>query len=74
MKPIKGGKLFMAGWEVALIILALTVMMVNMANVYIQLKAQQSAINYLKKFEHMITKSVFMVEKMLDQFGKELDN
>ena len=73
MKPIKE-EINMTGWELALVIMALTFMVVNVANIYIQLKAQQNAINYLKKFDHMVTKSVFMFEKMIDQMSKELDD
>ena len=52
------------GWELALIIFAITVLLVNTVNVVVQLKV-------LSKFDRILNKSIFIVEKMLDQAEEE---
>lgn len=57
----------MAGWEIALVIVAVTFMMVNMIQMIVSLKM-------MKKFDGLITKSVVLYEKLLTYGEKALDD
>ena len=54
-----------AGWELALIIFAITVMIVNVVNVTLQIKL-------MSKFDRLFSKSVIYAEKWLDWADSEL--
>ena len=64
----------MAGWEISLIIVALTFMVVNLTNVFIQLKVNSEGIKFLKKYDRLFTKMLFLGEKLIDNVSKELDD
>ena len=56
----------MAAWELALIIFAITYLMVNTVYLIMQVKL-------MSKMEGMLTKSSRMVEKMIDKSEKYVD-
>lgn len=56
----------MAAWELALIIFAITYLMVNTVYLIMQVKL-------MSKMEGMLTKSFRMVEKMIDKSEKYVD-
>jgi hypothetical protein len=58
--------MLLQGWEIALILFALTVMMVNVVNMVVQIKV-------LNKFDRVFTKSAFFAEKMMDYAEKQFD-
>ena len=53
-------------WEIALVIVASTFMMVNLASLVVSLM-------FTYKFGGLFNKSARMMEKMIDQAEKELD-
>ena len=56
----------MAAWELALLIFAITYLMVNTVYLIMQVKL-------MSKMEGMLTKSFRMVEKMIDKSEKYVD-
>ena len=54
------------GWELALIICALTFMMVNVASIVMSVK-------FMMKFDRVFTKSAFFAEKMMDYAEKTFE-
>ena len=56
----------MAAWELALIIFAITYLMVNTVYLIMQVKL-------MSKMEGMLTKSFRMIEKMIDKSEKYVD-
>lgn len=56
----------MAIWELALLLLAITYMMVNTVYMIVSVKA-------LAKYDGILTKSIKFLEKMLDKAEKDLD-
>ena len=54
------------GWELALIICALTFMMVNVVSVVVSVK-------FMMKFDRVFTKSAFFAEKMMDYAEKTFE-
>ena len=58
--------MLLQGWEIALILFALTVMMVNVVNMVVQIKV-------LNKFDRVFTKSALFAEKMMDYAEKQFE-
>ena len=56
----------MAIWELALLLLAITYMMVNTVCMIVSVKT-------LAKYDGILTKSIKFLEKMLDKAEKDLD-
>ena len=56
----------MAIWELALLLLAITYMMVNTVYMIVSVKT-------LAKYDGILTKSIKFVEKMLEKAEKDLD-
>lgn len=56
----------MAGWEIALIIMAVTFMVVNLVSLVVQVKM-------LTKYDGVITKSLKLMEKMIDKSEPFID-
>lgn len=56
----------MAGWEIALIIMAATFMVVNLVTLMMQ-------VALMVKYEGFVTKSVKLMEKLLDRSEKVID-
>ena len=54
------------GWELALIICALTFMMVNVVSVVVSVK-------FMMKFDRVFTKSALFAEKMMDYAKKTFE-
>ena len=54
------------GWELALIICALTFMMVNVVSVVVSVK-------FMMKFDRVFTKSALFAEKMMDYAEKTFE-
>ena len=57
----------MAVWELALLLLAATYMMVNIVYMVIMVKT-------MSKYDGLFTKSIKMLEKMLDKSEKAMDD
>lgn len=57
----------MAAWELALIIFAITYLMVNTVYLFMQMKL-------MKKLEGVWTKSIKLCEKVLDKSEKQIDD
>ena len=57
----------MATWELALLIFAITYLMVNTVYLVIQIKL-------MNKMSGVMTKSFKMVEKIIDKSEKQIDN
>lgn len=57
----------MAVWELALLILAATYMMVNTVYMVIMVKT-------MSKYDGLFTKSIKMLEKMIDKSDKAIDD
>lgn len=57
----------MAVWELALLLLAATYMMVNTVYMVIMVKT-------MSKYDGLFTKSIKMLEKMLDKSEKAMDD
>lgn len=56
----------MAVWELALLLLAVTYMMVNAVYMMIMVKT-------MNKYDGLFTKSIKMLEKMIDKSDKAMD-
>jgi ABC-type cobalt transport system substrate-binding protein len=56
----------MAGWEIALIIMAVTFMVVNLVSLVVQVKL-------LTKYDGVITKSLKLMEKVMDKYEPFID-
>lgn len=57
----------MAGWELALVIFAATYMMVNTVALFVQVKM-------MNEYKGVITKSLKLMEKILDKSDKAIDD
>lgn len=57
----------MAVWELALLLLAVTYMMVNTVYMVIMVKT-------MSKYDGLFTKSIKMLEKMIDKSDKAIDD
>lgn len=57
----------MAGWELALVIFAATYMMVNTVALFVQVKM-------MNEYKGVITKSLKLMEKVLDKSDKAIDD
>lgn len=56
----------MAGWEIALIMVAFTYMMVNTVYMFVQIKM-------MNEYKGVITKSLKLMEKLMEKSEKAID-
>ena len=64
----------MAGWELALVIVAVTFMMVNVVQVLISLRMMVKMDGLLSKSVNLYEKLLTFGEKTIDEFFKELED
>lgn len=64
----------MAGWELALIIFAVTYMVVNVAALYVQLKMMNDMKGFMHKFYKVMEKVLDKYEPFIDKMFDDLND